>query len=275
MLDHQRQVIVADLIPEAPGAAVDHDADLAGLEAEGRGGVFVIDLRNDLDLEEMVSRAERPELIPAPLQRPVAHLLRIGPRHRPPVLRRLQIRLGAVPVPDRPGRALREDLPLLPGGKFQGAPGADAGGDVLIQGRDEGDQTVADVLPAQTGGQQAAAAVDIVTDAAGRDDPLLHCEGRDPADGKAVPPVHVGHRERGRHDPRQVGHVRHLPGTLVGAHPLHELFAGVDDPGDAHCPLPGDLPPPVVDLAQRGLRHPTPPFPTTPPPSGGQRPGDR
>ena len=66
VLDHPRQVIVADLVSEAAGAAVDHDAELAELQAEGRGGLRIEDLLDHLDLEKVVSRPERPELVLAP-----------------------------------------------------------------------------------------------------------------------------------------------------------------------------------------------------------------
>ena len=155
VFDHPGQVIVADLIAQAPGAAVDQDADLARRQAEGRGGRRVEDLLDDLDLEEVVSRPERPELVLPPLQRPVAHRLRIGARHHPAVLRRLQVGRRAVALPDRPGRPLGEDLPLFLCGEPKRPPGADAGGDVLEEGRDELLQPVPDILMPKTGGRSA------------------------------------------------------------------------------------------------------------------------
>ena len=113
MFHHPGQRLVADLVAEAPGAAVDHYADLPFFEAVGRGNGCVEDLLDRLDLEKMVPRSERSELVPSPLQRPVADILRIGPRHDPAVLGRLQIGRRSVSLPHGPGRPLGQYLLLL------------------------------------------------------------------------------------------------------------------------------------------------------------------
>ena len=255
MFDHPRQVIVANLVAETPGAAVNQHADLSRLKAESRGGGFVEDLLHDLDLEEMVPRPECPELVLPPQERPVAHLLRIGARHYPAVLGRLQVCRRTVAVADGPGRAFDQDLPFLLLGEFQGPPGTNAGGDVLKECRDQRRDALPDVGETKTRGHEAAAAVDVVPDAAGGDDPLVEVKGRDPADGKTVAPMHVRHSERVLHDPRQVGDVGHLPRPLVGPHPLQELLAGVEESRNAHPSRRRDLPPPFVDSAETGVRH--------------------
>jgi hypothetical protein len=50
-------VILADLVPEAPRPGVDQDRDLSLAEAEGPGGLLVVDLVHVLHLEEVVTRA--------------------------------------------------------------------------------------------------------------------------------------------------------------------------------------------------------------------------
>ncbi len=79
MLHKPGQEIVADLVTQAPGTAVDHDGDLPPLQAERPGRLGVEDVLHDLDFQEMVPRAEGPELRPPPLQGPGTHLFRIGP----------------------------------------------------------------------------------------------------------------------------------------------------------------------------------------------------
>ena len=126
MLHQLRQVVVADLVTEAPGAAVDHDGHLADFDPQGRGHVPVEDLLDDLHLEKMVAGAQRADLVLAPLEGPFAHRLRIGPRQTPPVLHGLQVALGAVAVFHRPAGTLDKDPLLLAAGEFQSPPGADA-----------------------------------------------------------------------------------------------------------------------------------------------------
>ena len=58
---------------------MDHDDHHSDRQSERRRGDFVMNLVDDLDLQEVVSGPERPQLPPTALQRLFADRLRIGP----------------------------------------------------------------------------------------------------------------------------------------------------------------------------------------------------
>ena len=95
--------------------------------------------------------------------------------------------------------------------------------------------------------QQANAAVDVEPDAAGRDDAFLGVHRGDPADGKAVAPVHVGHGQRVPDDAGQVRDVDELRERRVVAQRRHLRLAGVDARRDTHAAVPRDLPDHLAD----------------------------
>jgi hypothetical protein len=107
----------------------------------------------------------------------------------------------------------------------------------------------AHLLDVQRGGHQAHAAVDVVAHSTRRDDALLLVHRGHAADGEAVAPVDVGHRQRRLHDPRQVRHVADLLQAGVLAQGRHQPLAGVDDARHAHAALPRDLEAVLVELA--------------------------
>jgi hypothetical protein len=60
------QVVVAHLVPQPAGAAVDHDGDLIAPQAESLRHTLVEDLGDVLDLGEVIAGAQRPEPIGKP-----------------------------------------------------------------------------------------------------------------------------------------------------------------------------------------------------------------
>ena len=61
------------------------------------------------------------------------------------------------------------------------------------------------------GGDETDSTGDVEADTAGGDDAArVDVGGGDAADGEAIPPVHVGHRVRSRHDAGKRRHVRDL-----------------------------------------------------------------
>jgi hypothetical protein len=56
-------VVGADLVAEPARPAVNHHADLPGCQAERLRGSGIEDLRDDLHLEEMVTRAQAADLV--------------------------------------------------------------------------------------------------------------------------------------------------------------------------------------------------------------------
>jgi len=107
----------------------------------------------------------------------------------------------------------------------------------------------------KAGRHEAAAAVDVVTHPTGGNYPVLHIEGRHPANGEAISPVDVRHGQGIIDDSRQMGHVGHLFLTFVAPHVPEEALAAVNDPRDPHPPGLGHLPTAIIDLLQH-LHHP-------------------
>src|SRR3989338_562957 len=108
-----------------------------------------------------------------------------------------------------------------------------------------------DVFQGPLRAQEAHAAIDVVADAARRDDPAgLGSNRRAPADRKAVALVRVGHRKRVLLYARQGRHVHELFERAVAEDLLEHFLRCVDARGHAHVGAlaRGDLPQPVVDL---------------------------
>lgn len=101
-LVHDPHVVAADLVAEAAGAAVDHDAHLAVAQPEllRRGGV--VDLLDRLDLQEVVARAEATHLVQAPVDGPGADLIGIGVGDGALILAAQQVAFDAVALLHRP-----------------------------------------------------------------------------------------------------------------------------------------------------------------------------
>ncbi len=114
-----------------------------------------------------------------------------------------------------------------------------------------------DVVEIEIRSHQPHAAVDVVADAAGRNDPALFgISGAYASDTKPVAPVDVGHGETRVLDPRQERHVGDLFGSLIMADLFDERVVGEDEPVDAHPGLVrlGNPPQVVVDLLERPVK---------------------
>jgi len=148
---HDAQVVVADLVAEAAGPAVDHHRDLAGEEPERLRGRLVEDLLDELHLHEVIAGPERPELRLAALDRPPRHLVRVGARQHPALLDVLQVRTVPEAVGHGPGGALFQHATQVARGERQvPAMGSDAGRHVLEQLRHDVAEAGPDVGAAQT-----------------------------------------------------------------------------------------------------------------------------
>src|SRR5215218_5656087 len=236
-------VFLADLVSEAPGAGVDQDRDPTLPKTEGSCGLLVVDLVHVLHLEEVVARAQSPELGDAPLVRPPGD--RSGVRAREPAagLRVLEVlRLPETSLHQR-GGSFEEYLAQF----FQVQPEVLAA--LAHPRRDRAEERVRQgaLVPLQffsvyLGRQEPHAAVDIETDAARADHAALRVEGCDPAYREAVPPVDVGHGQRRLDYPRQRRDVPELPerSVVFGFEVLQDLLRGVERRIDLHLPLAGD-----------------------------------
>jgi len=165
MLHQPRQVVVAHLVPEAAGAAVDHDDHLPRLDAQGGGRVAVEDLLDDLHLEEVIAGAQGAHLVLSPFEGALADRVRVGAGQAAPVLHRIQISGGTIAVFYGPAGPLGENLLFFAARQPQGPFRAHARGHMLEQGGDDLLHLRADLLRVEVGRHQATAAVDVVPQA--------------------------------------------------------------------------------------------------------------
>jgi hypothetical protein len=100
--------------------------------------------------------------------------------------------------------------------------------------------------------QQAYAAVDVVADAAGRDDTIGELRGGDASDRKTVALVDVRHRKGRLDDARKRGDILELLERPVADDGLEELLVGEHASRHAHVGshTRGDLPEVLIDPDQ-------------------------
>ncbi len=214
---------------------MNQDGDLSLAQAHDRGGFLVVYAIDDLHFEEMVARPQRPALIRAPCDRPIADASGIGPGQPAAGLCECQVAIGSVAEVDHIRRTLFHQLDQL--GLVEDIPPAlaDAGRNIVKELIDQRPDPVLDVIPRQVGTEQPDAAIDVVADAARRDDtPLLRVGRRHAANAKAIAPVNIGHGQACLLNARQGRHVDYLLGPLVLLDLLDERIVGKDEPIDAH-----------------------------------------
>ena len=255
---HGPDVVGADLVAQAARAGVDQHGDLAQGEAEPAGHRLVVDDVDDLDLHEVVSSAERAELVLSADLGAVRHLARLRPGQRPARLDVLEV-LG---VPDavlaQEVRAtLVQDVVELVAREGQAALAAVAGGNAAADLVDHRLQRRGELLAAELGGEQPHPAVDVEADSARRDDAVRQARRRHPAHGEAVSLVHVRHAQGGADDPRERGHVDELPQAPVAADLRQKRLVREDARGHPHVrPLgAGHLVKAFADLSQLVLHR--------------------
>ena len=227
-------VVGADLVAEAARAAVNLGHDLAGEEAHRRRGRLVEHLIDDVNLDEVVARAQRTQLVARPLIGPGADLVWVGAVDAAVLFGALQVHLGGVAALQRPARALAHHFGHLLVVQLELAAAADTVGAVALQLRRQLVEVGSDLLAAEARAQQAHATVDVVADAAGGDDPVRCLRGDDAADGEAVPLVDVGHGQSVADDARQRCAIDQLIETLVAQCRLQQLGVGVEARRHAH-----------------------------------------
>ncbi len=234
---HPAHVVGADLVAEPARAGVDHHHHLAGADAEGARGPLVEHVRDDLDLEEVVARAEAADLRAPALEGPAAHRRRVRAGHHAALLGVREVVLRRVPAPDEErGSLLGEPLQLALL-EMQSAVRPGALRHTPHQLVHERLEPRPDVLQAEARSHEAHAAVDVEADAARRDHAAGLVHRGDAADGEAVAPVDVRHRDAGVDDAGQRGHVGDLLQRLLVAGLVEEARVRVHAPGHAHLSL--------------------------------------
>lgn len=96
------QIVVTRLMTQPARATVDEDDDLVLLEPERLAHLVVEDVSHALDLEEVIPRAERADLVLAAVLGFLADFRGVGFRSDPFILAMQQVTLDAVAVLDGP-----------------------------------------------------------------------------------------------------------------------------------------------------------------------------
>jgi hypothetical protein len=182
---------------------VDEGGDLALTQAECAGGLRVEDPLNHLHLDEVVAGSHRPELALPARAGALRDRTRVRTRQAAAGLGALEVigrpdpvpfDEGSCPLPQHPvelrAAHLESPVPTHPGGN--------RARDLVHQRR----PSFAQLRFVERQGQQPHTAVDVVADAAWRDHSVRRLGRGDPANGKAVALVDVGHRQR---RPRHAG----------------------------------------------------------------------
>ncbi|MEX2613526.1 MAG: hypothetical protein WD380_08100, partial [Gaiellaceae bacterium] len=231
---------------------MDQHRDLSFEKAEGLGGGPVEDARDPLKLDEVVARAGRTELPRSALVRPAGDGRRIGPGETPERLRAVEVVLPADATGDERAWSVAQD------GVEIGLPKRLS--HVLSRaGRDRTRELVHERLPAAAElglrdrkRKEAHPAVDVVSDAAGRDDPVGELHRSDASDREAVALVDIRHRQRCLDDARKRRDVLELLERPVPDDRLEQLAIGEHSRRHAHVRSRGcrDLPEVLVDPDQ-------------------------
>lgn len=194
---------------EAPAAGIDHDDNLVRGQVEVGSSFFIKDLVYHGDLYEVVASPQGGELVHPGLGL-LAAGRKISPGQAAPLFDSFQVFFGGQAQLDQVGHALFRNF-LEVAVQFIPALGANAGGDELFDGHQELlDIPGAQVPPAEAGGKEPDTAVDIHAHGPGRDHPFGIADGQDPADGKAITGMDVGHAENIFINPGQSGGIGQL-----------------------------------------------------------------
>jgi hypothetical protein len=189
---------------------VDQRGHLALRQAQGAGPLAIEDPRDTAQLQEVVAGPHRAELVRTPLARSVGDLLGVGildaaARFRP---------LGVVRGPDasihQSAWALAQHRLQLVGAQGDPASASSPHRHLAGDGVHEPLLSVAQLVGVERQREQPHTAIDVISHAAGRNDPIGRERRRDAADRKAVTLVDVGHRQCRVDDPRQRRHVGEL-----------------------------------------------------------------
>src|SRR6056297_1957967 len=121
---------------QSSASTVNEDDDLIRFETERLRYVLVVDVGHTLDFEEVVPRAQTPDLVLAAVFGFVGDSVGVGVRSAALVLAVKAVGFGSVAFFDSPIEAAFEDLFDGLDVGFDDASAAEAGGDVLEEGVD-------------------------------------------------------------------------------------------------------------------------------------------
>src|SRR4029453_3668576 len=188
----------------------------------------------DLHFEIVITGAKRADLVVAAINRAVADFRCVCTRDAAILLGDFEVFVPAVTVLDAPARPLLNDF--AKGGRrdVQETVTANARWYALEKKIDDFFHTRLHVIEREVGDNQAHTAVDVESDATGRDHAaLVHVHRCDATNGKPVTAMAGGHAKRVAADAGQCGDVTDL---LVNGfvHFAHQLFCRNDARRHAH-----------------------------------------
>src|ERR1019366_9167292 len=191
------EIVIAGLVAQAARARMDQNRDLTEFESQRIGKLRVIDLVDAADFEKVIARTEGTQLLRTALVSALAYAVGVGAREHPAFFGMFEVALGSVSVAQRPLRTFAGHLlELLNRQPRYRAPGADSG-------RNFGEKRVGqliylrfDEVEIEAGARQAHATIDVVADSSRRYDTSAGIDSRHAANGEAVAPMDVGHRQR-------------------------------------------------------------------------------
>ena len=229
---------------------MDQHDHLVGLEPVGLGGRRVEHLRDALDLQKVISGAERPHLVLAAVLRALWDGVGIGVRPDPVVLAVFEIGLDGVAGPETPldaafERGFEDAVVAL-----DDAAAAESRGDRLEERVDERLLAAPYVAVFEICFQHSHTAIYIVADCSGRYTAVFGVDTRDAADREPIALVAVGHTDRVLFDARKMRRVPQLFEGSVLDDLLEEALAREHPRRNPHVARPRDLPDVVADLPQ-------------------------
>ena len=203
-------------------------------QPEGLRAGRIEDALDPLQLDEVVPCTERSELARPASVRTLGDHRRVGARQAAARLGAIEVLLATEPTGDQSARPVREHLVQLLARQPERP--------VLSRTRRDRPRELVNErlapLPKldfrQGQDEQANPAVDVVADAARRDDPVRQRRRRDPADREPVALVDVGHRERRLDHSRQRRDVRELLQRPVARDRVEQLGVGEDPRRNPH-----------------------------------------
>src|SRR5574341_2692064 len=132
------QVVGADLMAEAARSAMYLDGDVAFDQTHDPGGFLIEDFVNHIHLDEVIARAQRPDLFDAALDGSLADLARIGGFQASTFLGAAHVVFVGITLFERPLCAAPQQVGELLVVRADAARLSYAAGTVLVEGRGEG-----------------------------------------------------------------------------------------------------------------------------------------
>ena len=247
----------ANLMTQAARTRVDQHHDALLGEIVLGCGFFMEDLIHILHFQKMIARPEGCKLRFPTLFGARADGMRISPGNAAAFFCMIEIGLGSHVVFKGPLGTLFEDTIEVIVGNIQPAGLADSGWNVAKQLMHQIAKLGPDFLQCQISAQKTNAAIDIKTDAAGRDNAILLVDRGNTSNGKAVALMNIRHCKGSADDAGKHRNVGCLFEGLIAADGFEQWLARVHKSVREHSGFigPWNQPAIIVDLFQVHIKR--------------------